>query len=162
MIGQIVYPKDNAFSEALDGGDDNNNLYNKPVKILSEPYKHKWNSIFANELSVYEFIDIEYKDKKYRVLNDYSQEPIVDKIDVFIKRLKKINIDVKLISNYPWLYLDSINGKRVDEKFYAEHGFTIAFQPIRKDQELEFLDIKKLFELIRKYMVMSHFNSSCD
>ena len=75
-----------------------------------------------------------------------------DKIEIFIKRLKRIGIDVKLASNYPWIYLDRINGRRVTETFHAEHGFTIAFYPIRKNQELHFTDISEIFKLIRQYI----------
>lgn len=76
---------------------------------------------------------------------------MIEKLDVFIKRLSKLNIDVKLSGNYPWIYIDSINGKRVTEKFHAEHGFTVGFQSIRVGQEFEFTDIKEIFKLIRKY-----------
>jgi hypothetical protein len=62
-----------------------------------------------------------------------------------------LKIDVKLVANYPWIYIDSINGERVTEKFYGNHGFTIAFIPVKKDQELQFTDLKEIFKLIRKY-----------
>lgn len=74
------------------------------------------------------------------------------KLGIFIQRMDEIGIKIELSANYPWIYLDSINGKRVTEKFHAEHGFTIAFLPIKCDQELNFLDIKELFNLIRKYI----------
>ena len=74
-----------------------------------------------------------------------------NKLDVFIQRLKKIGINVSLSSNVPWIYIDTINGKKVIEKFEANHGFTIAFLPIRKDQELKFTDIGEIFKLIREY-----------
>lgn len=75
-----------------------------------------------------------------------------DKLGKLVNRLKKLNIEIKLAGNYPWIYLTHINGKRVTEKFYANHGFTIAFSPIRNDQELNFTDISKIFKLIRKYL----------
>ena len=75
----------------------------------------------------------------------------MDKLTIFIDRLKKIGLDLKLVSNYPWIYIDTINGKRVTEKFRADHGFTVAFFPIRKNQELNFTDLKEIFKLIRKY-----------
>lgn len=75
----------------------------------------------------------------------------MDKINTFCKRLEKIGITVKLFSNFPWIYLDSVNGHRVKEKFHAEHGFTIAFHPIRPNQELKFTDISEIFKTIRKY-----------
>lgn len=75
-----------------------------------------------------------------------------DKLKVFVDRMTRININVKLVGNYPWIYIDEINGKRVTEKFEGNHGFTIAFLPVRADRELEFTDISEIFKLIRKYI----------
>lgn len=75
----------------------------------------------------------------------------MDILDVFVKRMKKLNIDVELAGNYPWIYIDKINGKKVKEKFEGNHGFTIAFLPIRKEQKTEFTDIGEIFRLVRKY-----------
>ena len=75
-----------------------------------------------------------------------------DKLKVFVDRMKRININIKLVGNYPWIYIDEINGKRVTEKFEGNHGFTIAFLPVRADRELEFTDISEIFKLIRKYI----------
>jgi hypothetical protein len=72
------------------------------------------------------------------------------KLDIFIARMQKLGIDIKLIGNYPWIYIDTINGKRIKERYYAEHGWTIGFLPLR-DKEFNFLDITELFKLIRKY-----------
>lgn len=70
-----------------------------------------------------------------------------------IARLKKIGIEIKLSGNYPWIYLSEVNGNRIQEEdyYYGNHGFTIAFLPIRLDRELEILDIKQTFKIIRKY-----------
>ena len=75
-----------------------------------------------------------------------------DKLKVFVDRMMRININIKLVGNYPWIYIDEINGKRVTEKFEGNHGFTIAFLPVRVDRELEFTDISEIFKLIRKYI----------
>ena len=75
-----------------------------------------------------------------------------DKLKVFVDRMQKININIKLVGNYPWIYIDEINGKRVTEKFEGNHGFTIAFLPVRADRELEFTYISEIFKLIRKYI----------
>jgi len=76
----------------------------------------------------------------------------MDKIKVFIERLKKIDIELELHGNYPWIYLHSVNGNIVREKLHANHGFTIAWYPIRKDQELRFIDeLDEIFKIIRKY-----------
>lgn len=76
----------------------------------------------------------------------------LDKLTVFINRMKSLGIDIKPVGNYPWIYIHEINGKRVTEKFEADHGFTIAFLPVRTDQELAFTDITEIFKLIRKYI----------
>jgi len=74
------------------------------------------------------------------------------RIKSFVERLKKIGIDVTLVSNYPWIYLETINGKTVTEKYAANHGFTIAFLPIREEQEFKFTNITEIFKLIRNYV----------
>ncbi len=73
------------------------------------------------------------------------------KLIVFVNRLKRIGIDVKLISNIPWIYIDKINEKKVTENFMGNHGFTIAFLPAHKNIELKFTNISEIFEIIRKY-----------
>lgn len=77
---------------------------------------------------------------------------IMDLFETFLDRLKKLNINVELIANYPWIYIDKINGKKVIEKYCGNHGFTIAFTPIRKNQKMKFTDIGEIFKLIRKYI----------
>ena len=75
-----------------------------------------------------------------------------DKINVFIDRLKKIGIEVKLVGNYPWVYIDEICGTKVKEKFQGNWGFTLIFLPARTDSPpSEFTDITEIFKLIRKY-----------
>ena len=75
----------------------------------------------------------------------------MDKITIFVERLQKIGIELKLSANYPWVYIDYINGKRVTEKFQANHGFTVGFLPVRRDKPFHFTDLNEIFKLIRKY-----------
>jgi hypothetical protein len=72
-------------------------------------------------------------------------------INRLVPRLRKIGINVELFGNVPWIYLDKVNGNKVKEKFHANHGFTIAFYPIRNDQKMELTDIREIFKIIRKY-----------
>jgi hypothetical protein len=81
-----------------------------------------------------------------------------DKLTVFVDRMNRIGIDVKLAGNFPWIYINSINGKRVTETFQANHGFTVAFLPIKNDKEIEFTDITETFKLIRKYITKDKSN----
>ncbi len=71
----------------------------------------------------------------------------MDKLTVFRNRLKKIGIETEYAANYPWIYITHINGKRVVERFEANHGWTIGYQ----NKEFTFSDIKEIFKLIRKY-----------
>jgi hypothetical protein len=75
----------------------------------------------------------------------------MDILEVFIQRMNKLNIKIELAGNYPWVYIDKINGKKVIENFKGNHGFTIALIPIRKDQEMKLTDIGEIFQLVRKY-----------
>ena len=95
---------------------------------------------------------IETKFGTYYVETETSTKKTGDKINVFVERLRKIGIDVKLSGNYPWVYITEICGKRVTEKFDGNHGFTLIFLPVRNDSPpSEFTDIKEIFKLIRKY-----------
>lgn len=73
-------------------------------------------------------------------------------IDSFVKRLNKLGIDVQLVSNYPWVYLDRVNGYKVLERFQAKHGFTIFFRAIRMGEVDRITDIPEIFKTIRKYL----------
>ncbi len=74
-----------------------------------------------------------------------------DKLEIFVNRLKRLGIDITLVANVPWIYIDKINGKRVTEIFQGNHGFTVAFLPAQKGKDLFFTDIGEIFKLIRKY-----------
>jgi hypothetical protein len=77
----------------------------------------------------------------------------LSKLETFRKRMQKLGIELQMSSNYPWIYIDSVNGNRIQRKDYFEgnHGFTVGFHPIRVDQSFDFTDITEIFKLIRKY-----------
>jgi hypothetical protein len=75
----------------------------------------------------------------------------MDAMTIFVDRMRKLGILVELVGNFPWIYLDKVNGHRVTEKFEGNHGFTIAFSPIRPGQRLKFTDLGRVFEVVRKY-----------
>jgi Fe-S-cluster-containing dehydrogenase component len=90
--------------------------------------------------------ELHYCKQCYRAVED-------DKlIDTFVERLKRIGIDVAISANYPWIYLDSINGKKVTEVFESEHSFTVAWFPVNINNKACFSDITEIFKLIRKYI----------
>ena len=98
--------------------------------------------------------EVKTKFGTYTMETETSTKKTGDKIKVFVERLKKIGIDVKLSGNFPWVYIDEICGKRVTEKFNGNHGFTIIFLPARNDSPpSEFTDIKEIFKLIREYKI---------
>jgi len=61
-------------------------------------------------------------------------------------RLNKIGIEMS--GNVPWIYLDKVNGKRVQEKLHSEHYFTVAFY---SSKGYILTDLKEIFKIIRKY-----------
>lgn len=74
----------------------------------------------------------------------------MNEIKIFVERLAKIGITVELFGNYPWIYLDTVNGIKVTEKYFSDHGFTIAFRPIHIGQKLQFTNIGRIFKVIRE------------
>jgi hypothetical protein len=71
-----------------------------------------------------------------------------DNLNKLRKRLKKIGIEIELAANLPWIYLYSVNGKRVEkEDWTANHGFTIAYY----NWSVELTDLSEIFRIIRKY-----------
>lgn len=65
-----------------------------------------------------------------------------------VERLRRIGITVDLIGNVPWIYLNSVNGNYVRDKYKANHGFTIAF--LQGDGSVKLTDTKVIFDVIRK------------
>jgi hypothetical protein len=67
-------------------------------------------------------------------------------------RLKKIGIHVTFSLNVPWVYLNTINGKRVTETTPdSNHGFNVGWLPVQIDKPFYFSNIKNMFKIIRKY-----------
>lgn len=73
------------------------------------------------------------------------------KIDVFIERMRKVGVKIELVGNFPWIYLNKVNGKKVTEKFGAEHGFNVAYLNTKVKGNIDFVNIKETFKIIRKY-----------
>ena len=75
----------------------------------------------------------------------------MEQLKTLKKRLGRVGIDVEFAANFPWIYLYRINGKLVKERYKAEHGFTIAFLPARRDKPFHFTELNVIFKLIRNY-----------
>ena len=77
----------------------------------------------------------------------------LSKLYTFRERMEKLGIDIKLSSNIPWIYIDSVNGNRIQKEDYfcGNHGFTVGFHPVKLGEPFHFTDITEIFKLIRKY-----------
>jgi len=71
-------------------------------------------------------------------------------IDSFVNRLKKIRVHIELLGNYPWVYLDSVNGKKVKEKYGGNHGFTLCI--LGYHGKIHWSDRKVIFKKIREML----------
>ncbi len=91
----------------------------------------------------------------HRKMKNFLKQEDENELSVFVRRLQKIGVNIELVGNIPWIYLNKVNGNVIKrEDFYnANHGYTIAWYPVRRGEEihLNWTDIKKTFELIRKY-----------
>ena len=77
----------------------------------------------------------------------------MDELTVFKNRLEKIGIKITLTANIPWIYLESVNGNKIKyDDFNSNHGYTIAWHPIKEGEKIKLnYDIKRTFKIIRKY-----------
>lgn len=69
-------------------------------------------------------------------------------ITSFHNRLAKIGIDVTFTGNYPWVYLDKVNGKVVRERYEGNHGFTVFFT----GKEDTITNIPRIFKKLRQML----------
>jgi hypothetical protein len=74
----------------------------------------------------------------------------------FKERLEKIGIEIELMVNIPWIYLESVNGNKIKPEDWANanHGHCIAWYPIKigDEMKLNWQDMDLTFKLIRKYV----------
>jgi hypothetical protein len=81
-----------------------------------------------------------------------KEQEVIDEpneVEVLIRRLKKVGIEIVLQGNIPWVYLDKVNNNTVQpEDFNDNHGYTIAWY---KDEMRLDHDTKEIFRIIRKY-----------
>lgn len=76
----------------------------------------------------------------------------MNNIDKFIDRLRKLGIVVTIHGNLPWLYLTSVNGVEVEEKYRSPYGFTLG---LALTDGVKFSDLSIVFGIIRKYVAIS-------
>ena len=73
-------------------------------------------------------------------------------IKTFISRLDKLGIIVTFAGNYPWIYFDTINGKKVTGTFRANHGWTAFFSPVEIHGKVKFSDRREVFKKVRSML----------
>ena len=77
------------------------------------------------------------------IVNTYDTHPV----QRLTNRLAKIGIDITSGANIPWIYLTSVNGKEVTERYIARHGFTLGYL-----ESTTLTDLDKIFNIIRGYV----------
>ena len=84
-------------------------------------------------------------------MNDIN-DPIWGELNLFMQRMKRIGINLHLVGNIPWIYLESVNGHRIKEEdyYYGNHGFTIGWYP-KLGGKFTFTELSEIFKIIRKY-----------
>ena len=82
---------------------------------------------------------------------------MVDVLSILKNRLSKLGIELEFVGNYPWIYLERVNGIRIrQEDFTANHGFNIAWFGIRNEDKIKLAeDPKTIIALIRRYVTES-------
>jgi hypothetical protein len=69
-------------------------------------------------------------------------------IGSFIHKMEQLGIEVELVGNLPWIYLHSVNGRRVSERFYGNHVFTAFFMSVKT----RWSDRRRVFQKIREML----------
>ncbi len=72
-------------------------------------------------------------------------------IDSFVNKLKRLGIEVELVGNYPWIYLDKVNGDKVVGKQNANHGFCAFIVPV-SEGVTRWSNRRKVFNKIREML----------
>lgn len=70
-----------------------------------------------------------------------------NELETFRNRLLNIGIVTSYVGNYPWIYLDKVNGKKVKRKYMANHGFC-SFWYTKEGVVIS--DITEVFKVIRE------------
>ena len=80
-----------------------------------------------------------------------------DPLSTLRQRMQRIGIEIEFVGNFPWIYLDRVNGIRIrQEDFTANHGFNIAWYGIRNEDKIKLAeDPKTIIALIRRYVTES-------
>lgn len=67
-------------------------------------------------------------------------------------RLSKIGVDVEFSCNYPWVYLEKVNGVQVTEVKNSEHRYCITYATDQRHLRLRKDLFKKIREIINEHI----------
>ena len=74
-----------------------------------------------------------------------------DELATLVRRLAKLKIKIECLGNYPFIYINKVNGKQVVELYSSEYGFVVAMNHWRTN-DVVISDLKEVFKTIRKYL----------
>ena len=74
----------------------------------------------------------------------------MDEITTKLKAFATKGVTITLAGNYPWVYIETINGKPVTEKHASEHGFVFAVYQLKGG--VRFTDEEIINNLINNYL----------
>ena len=77
-----------------------------------------------------------------------------NRLEILIERLERIGITITISPSDPWLYLTSVNGSPVFDKYMSNHSFLIALYPTKHDSEPVLSNEKEIFSVIRSILLM--------
>lgn len=63
-------------------------------------------------------------------------------------RLGNIGIRIQLMGNFPWVYLEKVNGIKIEEVLHARHGFCIGYSTDMRNITYR----KEMFSKIREVL----------
>lgn len=69
-------------------------------------------------------------------------------VERFTRRLHRKGVSVTFISNYPWIYLNTVNGAKIRGTYMGDHGFTAFFN--NKNGGETITDISTVFKKIKE------------
>lgn len=111
----------------------------------------KWKNpkYFFNKNRFYNADMSEFKNTEKLTLN-YPEK--YRSLIIFVERLRKLNIEIELVSNFPLVYITKINKKSVLENLNSEHGFVIGYFSHKENWEYVFSNLKETFNLIKRFV----------
>lgn len=78
----------------------------------------------------------------------------IHNLNRFRDRLAKIGVTIEMKANYPWVYLDKVNGVKVLAKFQSEHAFTAFYIG---SNGFRFSDRRAVFNKIRQILAFEQY-----